>query len=176
MKKNTARGFTYIDLILYIAIVSLMLTTLVPFAWNIIEGGSKSSTQEELSSTARYVSERLLYEIRNAKGIDVSNTTFGQNIANSGKFALLNFAPTNTTSLTISSGILQITQGTNQPVSLNSTNTKITNLVFTNFSSADGITTQHVFFTLTIQAAYPSGRQEFQGSETIQANAEIRSH
>src|SRR3989344_7372816 len=63
------KGFTLIELILYMALVSIVLTAIVPFAWNIIGGGVKSSAQQEVFSQARFVSERIKYEIRNASGI-----------------------------------------------------------------------------------------------------------
>lgn len=62
-------GFTFVEAIIYVSIISIMLTALIPFTWNIVEGGTKSATQEEVSSQARTISERIKYEIRNAVAI-----------------------------------------------------------------------------------------------------------
>src|SRR4051812_5118004 len=56
---NKQAGFTLIELILYIVLLTMMLTTLIPFAWNVIEGGVKVSVEQEVYSQARYVSERI---------------------------------------------------------------------------------------------------------------------
>lgn len=78
---NNNRGFTFIELILYVSIVTIILTAVIPFAWAIITSRTKSSTEQEVFSQARYVSERLKYEIRNAYGIDPASS-FGVNLAN----------------------------------------------------------------------------------------------
>ena len=51
-------GFTYIEMIIYLGIVTLMMTALIPFAWNAIEGGAKSATQREVYSQGNYISEQ----------------------------------------------------------------------------------------------------------------------
>src|ERR1700683_242043 len=69
------KGFTYIDLLLYIGLVVIILSALIPFAWNAIETGVKSTTEQEVFSNAQYISERLKYEIRNATGINSVSAT-----------------------------------------------------------------------------------------------------
>ncbi len=73
--KLNNKGFTFIELILYVAIVAIMMTALIPFAWNAIEGGVKSATEQEVFSQARYVSERIKYEVRNASSINSVTAT-----------------------------------------------------------------------------------------------------
>src|SRR3990167_10720956 len=69
-KLKTDRGFTFIEIILYVSIVSIILVALVPFAWNVIGGSVKSSAEQEVNSQARFISERIKYEVRNADGIN----------------------------------------------------------------------------------------------------------
>src|ERR1700685_365020 len=68
-------GFTYIEFILYIALVVIILSSLIPFAWNAIEAGVKSTTEQEVFSNAQYISEQLQYQIRNASGINSVTST-----------------------------------------------------------------------------------------------------
>jgi len=68
--KKTKIGFTFVELLLYISVVSIMISSLVLFALTIINNGAKSSTHQEVFSQARYISERFKYEIRNATGIN----------------------------------------------------------------------------------------------------------
>src|SRR6267154_1335652 len=69
-EKLDEKGFTFVETILYVSIVSIILTALIPFAWDIIETGNQSAVQQEVSSNARYISEEIKYQIRNASGIN----------------------------------------------------------------------------------------------------------
>lgn len=162
-------GFTYIELILYIAIITIMMTTLIPFAWNVIEGGAKSATEREVFSQGRYVSERLEYEIRNASGI---------NSVSSNQISLSETNPaTNPTIITLNSGNITIQQGVANPVAINSQNTTISNLTFANYTSADN-KTKNIQFVFTINANYPGAgsRQEYKASVAMEGDAEVLSN
>lgn len=149
------------------AIISIIMMSLIPFAWDIIGGSVKSSTQQEVSSQARFISERIKYEIRNANNIN--NVT-----ANS--ISLDVNPPNNPTVIDTSGGNIRITQGVANPVNLNSPTTTISSLSFTDYTSADG-TTKHIGFLFTIDDAFGSSRQEYQvPAMTIESSAELRSH
>ncbi|MEK7571212.1 MAG: type II secretion system protein [Patescibacteria group bacterium] len=168
-RQKFQRGFTYIEIIIYVAILTIMLTTLIPFAWNIIEGGAKSTTQQEVFANARFISERIKYEIRNATGINsVSSTAISLTTATSA---------TNPTVIDLSSGNVRITQGTGSTVNLNSPDTTVSNFTFTNYTSSDN-KTKHIQFTFTLNANYAGAgtRQEYNASTTIEGSAEVRSN
>ena len=162
-------GFTFIELILYISIVTLMLSAIIPFAWNIIGGGVKSSAEQEVSSQARYVSERIKWEIRDATDINSVSAT-------SISLAKPNLS-LNPTTIDLSTGKIRITQGpAGTPYNLNSDDTTITSLTFINYSSSDN-KTKHIQFTFTIDDAYGSLRQEYQVPQvTIESSAEVRNN
>lgn len=170
-------GFTFIELILYIAIVTTLMAALVPFTLAVIGNTTKSTTQQEVFSAGRYVSERLKYEIRNAVDIDAVNSNFDVNLAtNPGtKITLTENGVTNPTIIDVASGKIQIKQGAGAAVFLQSQDTKVTNLIFTNYTSIDN-KTKNIGFTLTIAANYGSTRQEYQETITIQSNAELRNN
>lgn len=166
---KNSKGFTYVEFILYIAIVVIVLSALIPFAWNVIGGGVKSTTQQEVFSNAQYISERLKYEIRNAAGINsVSSTLISLSVAS---------VSANPTVIWLSGGDMYITQGTASAVRLNSQNTTVTNLAFTNFTSSDN-KAKNIQFTFTIAAKYQGAgtRQEYNESTTMESDAELRSN
>lgn len=168
-KKLYNQGFTFIELILYLAIVSIMMTALIPFAWNVIGGGVKSATEQEVFSQARYISERIKYEVRNASGINSVSAT---------QISLATFdAATNPTIITSTSGNITIKQGAGATVNLNSTDTKISSFTFTNYTSADNAT-KNIQFVMTVAANYPNAgsRQEYNESTTLESDAEVRSN
>ncbi len=154
-------------MLLYIAIVTIMVSSLVPFVLTVIGNGAKSATQQEVFSQARYISEKLKYEIRNSIGINSVGTT-SISLATSDSI-------TNPTVIDLLSGNLQIKQGLGVAVNLNSSLTTISNLIFTNYSSVDN-KTKHVQFSFTINSNYGSTRQEYVLSIPIEGSAELRSN
>lgn len=171
------RGFTLIELLLYVGIVAIVLSAIISFAWQVILSGSKSSQQQEVFATARYLSERVIYEIRNALDINVSSSNFNSNLANNpGQKLSLHAASANDpTLIDVSNGKLRITQGSSAAVNLNSNDSKVTDLTFTNNSSGDA-KTKNISFTLTVQSAYSGTRQEFTASVSLQSSAEVRNN
>lgn len=175
---KSGAGFTFIELILYITIVTIMLSAIIPFAWNVIEGGTKSSVEQEVFSQARYVSERLKYEIRSAAGINAGASNFDVNLANNSlqKLQLAESSPVNTLDISVTTaGLVQLDPGNDVPYTINSSDTKVTNLIFTNYTSADN-KTKHVGFTLTITSSYSGSRQEFKETITLRGSAEVRNN
>ena len=164
------KGFTLIELILYMALVSIVLAALIPFALNIIGGSAKSSAQQEVFSQGRFVSERIKYEIRNASGItSVGNTSI----------TLTNFAPDTNTVITLIEGKMTVNKNGAGVVDLNSNDTVITcpsNICFTNYTSGDN-KTKHIQFKITMDDNFGSSRQEYQvPAFDIEGSAEVRSN
>ncbi|OGE17571.1 hypothetical protein A3F00_05420 [Candidatus Daviesbacteria bacterium RIFCSPHIGHO2_12_FULL_37_11] len=167
-KLKTDRGFTFIEIILYVSIVSIILVALVPFAWNVIGGSVKSSAEQEVNSQARFISERIKYEVRNADGI------------NSVAAASISLDPPGTsndpTIIDLSGGRIRIKLGAAADVDLNSTDTNITSLIFTNYTSGDN-KTKHIQFVFVIDDNFGSGRTEYDvPAQTIEGSAEVRSN
>ena len=166
MKKNV--GFTLIELIIYLAIVSTVLTALIKYSWNTIELGEKSVTEQEVFANARLVSERIKYEIRNSTGINTVSST---------SISLQESGGTDPTVISLSSGNIVITQGVGPTAGpLNSNDISITSLTFTNYTSSNN-KTKHIGFSFTAQSTYSGARAEFKISPiTIRSSAEVRSN
>lgn len=160
-------GFTLIELILYIALIVTILSAIVPFVWNTIQTGVKSAVQQEVNSNARYISERIKYEVRNATGVN-SVTATSISLSTS-------VVATNPTVIDLSGGNIRIKQGTGTTVNLNSANTVINSLTFTNFTSADN-KTKNIQYVMTVAASFGAARQEYQDSLVIEGDAEVRSN
>jgi type II secretory pathway pseudopilin PulG len=168
-ENKRSQGFTYIELILYIAILTIIMSSLIPFAWNIIEGGAKNTTEQEVFANARYISERIKYEIRNASGINsVSTNQISLSSADSAS---------NPTIISLSSGNVMIQKGAGSAVALNSSDTTISSLTFTNYTSADN-KTKNIQFTFTLTDNYTNAgvRQEYNATTSVEGSAEVRSN
>lgn len=170
MKKNiNQNGFTLIELILYIALISIFITGAILFVWDLIYSEVKSGVEQEVNQTLRFVSKRVLYEIRNSSGINsVSATSISLSNSDSSK---------NPTVIDVNANQIRIGQGNSgscpisspcflTPVSL------ISNINFTNLSS--GSDTYNIKFEVSV--AKDSDRDEWDYSESYSSSAEIRSN
>ena len=177
MIKTNSLGFTFIELILYLGIVTIVLMAIVPFGITVIASGAKSSTQQEVYDQSRLVSEKLLQQIRGSNGINTGSSNFDVNIASSaGQLSLSQADSTaNPTIIDVSGGKIRIKRGAGVATTLNSTNTTVSSLVFTNYSSSDG-KSKNVGFVMTIIANYNSAGQQYQESVTVRSDGELRSN
>lgn len=170
MKKNKQSlilrnsGFTLIEIILYVGIIAIIFAAIMSFALTVINNGSKSAVQQEVYSNARFISEKIKYEIRRASGI--TNVS-----ANS--ITLTNLAPDSSTVIDLVSGKVQINKNDSGAINLNSDGTTISDLSFTNNTFVDN-KTKNISFTLTVTAN--GVRQEYQSSISLRSSAEIRSN
>ena len=63
------RGFTLIELIIYIAIVGGMLVLITGFLWNILFGNIKETSYQEVQQNARFALTKITQETKKATGI-----------------------------------------------------------------------------------------------------------
>lgn len=173
MKNNT--GFTLIELILYIGIVSVVMMAFIPFVLDMVQGGAKNSVIQEVSGNARLVGERLKLEIRNSSGINVGTSNFDTNLVSGGQISLVKVAPNNPTIIDVSGGRVRIKQGAGTAVELNSTDTEVTSLVFSNYSSGDN-KTKNISFSFTIGNRYSGAKQTYKYEMSMRGAAEVRNN
>jgi type II secretory pathway pseudopilin PulG len=164
---SSASGFTLIELILYVSVVSFVLSALMIFALNIISSTAKSNTQQGLYATARLISERINFEIRDASAVtSVTASTL----------TLASATPANNpTVIDFASGAIRVKEGTGAVLPLNGTDTTVTSFAFTNYTSADG-KAEHVGYTMTIETSYAGARKDYKDTVTLESSAEVRSN
>ena len=165
-----SNGFTFIEAILYVTIVSVMPTALIPFAWDMIEGGVKSSVQQEVSSNARNISERIKYEIRNATGINSTSCGITDKT-----FSLVNNnSSLNPTVITYTSPNITIKQGAGATINLNSADVVISNFSCTQNTS--GTLSKNISVGFTVSQANTGPRADFKSTIAVSTSAELRSN
>ena len=163
-------GFTLIELILYLAIVAIILTSIIPFAWGVIGSGVKSRTQEEVFSNARYISERIKYEIRNSYDINsITNTqiVLCQNPSS---------CATNPTTITFSSPNIIIQNKGGAVVNLNSADVAISAPSGIFFVDYSGGSTKNILYQFTAASNLNSNRSEYTQTVSFEGAAEVRSN
>jgi len=166
-KLNVYAGFTIVEMILYIAIVSIFMTGLVYFTWDVIYGRVKSFVHQEVNQNTRYAAKRISYEIKNASGVN-SVTADSISLATTD-------SARNPTVISVADGRIQIGYGssgncpTTSPCSITSNKVEST-LSFTDLSSGNST---NIKFSLTVSST--GDRHEFNKSETYETSVELRS-
>jgi prepilin-type N-terminal cleavage/methylation domain-containing protein len=156
------KGFTLIELLLYVLIIGVVMSAMLPMALSMADNGAKSRVQEEVASTARNVMEKIKYKIRNAKDISAIS-------ANS--LTLTNYSGANTV-FGLTAGKVTINEGST--INLNSDDTNVTALTFTDFRSGD-LKTKNIQVQMTMQASFSATvREEFNKTVQLQTSAELR--
>lgn len=73
---NTGSGFTFIELIIYIAIIAVFVVALILLVHNIVLGQVKNQALAEVQNNARLALARMKYEIRQSADINESQSQF----------------------------------------------------------------------------------------------------
>jgi prepilin-type N-terminal cleavage/methylation domain-containing protein len=168
-KKNGSffcAGFTLIETLVYIAIFSIFIGSLVSFLNLMTTSRINNQITLEINNQGNDLIRIITQSIRNADSINspsISNT--------SSSLELLTSNPTtSTTVFSESGGILYMTEGTESPIALNNNNVNISNLVFSNLSRSGTSGSIQVRFTLSSMISNSStisGSVNFYGSGTI---------
>lgn len=161
------QGFTLVELILYIALILLVFGSLTAVGLITVQTGQKSSVVSSVGATGRYVSERIKMEIREARGINSVTAT---------SIDLQTFDLTkDPTIIDLSGGNIRVKQGAGSAIAINSTNTTITGLTFTNQTTSNN-KSKNIRFLFGVQSATVSASQIYISSMTVQGDAEVRSN
>lgn len=156
MKRNYyKKGFTLLELMIYMGILSGFLFITFNFALDIMYGDIKSETIREVQQNSRFSMEKMLKVIKSASSV---NRPVAGKSTNS---LILEVADPNldpTTFYTLQ-GKLLMTQGDFGPYELISDRVVVTEIQFTNRSESDnpGVIT----VDLEIEHENPSGRNEY---------------
>ena len=163
---HTKKGTSLIELILYIAIISIFLTGMILFTWDLVYGRVKTNIQQEVTYNISLASKRLQYDIKNADGV---NKTDGSTLS-------LNYAVSDPwrdpTIFSLENGRIMVQTGSNDPYPLTGNRVVVTDLNFTQHSITPE--TENVEFYMRVQSA-SSGRQELEKFETYTTSVEVRS-
>lgn len=161
MRTRNQHGFTLIELLLYVGIASLVMLTITSFLMLIVNARLKNQTLTEVEQQASYAMETITQIIRDSD--DVNTPAVG---ANSTSLTLdMPDAAVDPTTVTLSSGTLEITEGTTTEQLTNSRVT-VSNLTFTNLSRDDDLDSIQMQFTMNYNNS--SGQNVYDYEETFQ--------
>ncbi len=116
-------GFTLVELIVYISLITLFLTGAILFSWDVIYGREKSFRTQVVQQSARIAMAKIAYAITEAKAVQSISTN---------QLILINYSGPNTV-VDLTTGKIQIDSGSG-PIDLTSNQVIVTDLIFTNLS------------------------------------------
>lgn len=167
--KHTRRsaGYTLIELLLYIAISSILLSSITVFAGLVVEARVKNQSIAEVDQQGARAMEIITQTIRNATSITAPAAGASAN-------QLTLVVPTGALSPTVfnlSGSTLQITEGAGAAVALTTNEVQISNLTFKNVtrSGTPGI----VQISFTVDRTNTSGRNEYTYQKVFTTSAEV---
>ncbi|OGH86237.1 MAG: hypothetical protein A2493_00820 [Candidatus Magasanikbacteria bacterium RIFOXYC12_FULL_33_11] len=165
------KGFTIIETLIYVAIVALVSTGLMKFSISITNTRNKVYVVQEVHANMRDALTFIEKKIQEANGINTGSSTFD---TDPGVLSLSMASSTlNPTIISLSSddGILQITEGTSDPIYITTGEVRVSDLQFSDISL--GSISKTISFSLTID--YNSGTYSSQDFKFTQSESGIAS-
>lgn len=146
MKKRalTSRGFSLLELLIYLAILSIMSVVLATAFITLTRGRSQNEARTEVQANARFAMDKISQDIANASSITSPTTTVSNTLQLVVNGATVQYA--------VSNGQLQRTVGGN-PDAVTSTRVTVDAPVFTradNYNAVLNATTTSVQTQLTV--------------------------
>lgn len=170
MNYNSPRqGFTLVEMVLYVAICSILLLSLSVFLSFLLGSRVQSQSITEVNQQGFQVMSLLTSTIRNGRSIQtpsigLSSSTLSLTTAN----ALLN-----PTVFSLASTTMRVQEGSKSPIALTNSRVAVSGLAFQNVSSASS-TEKIIRISFTIDYINTSGRQEYSFSKTFNGSATLR--
>ncbi|HEX6258528.1 MAG TPA: prepilin-type N-terminal cleavage/methylation domain-containing protein [Candidatus Saccharimonadales bacterium] len=168
MESRQQSGYTLIELLLYITILSSLLLAVSSFFTATASMRVRNQAENDVTAQASAIMERITFTIRNADSITAPTT--------GATGAQLNLVvPTAGLSPTIfelNGPVLQIREGTGAAVALSSPSVTVSNLQFKNVTKAG--TAGSVQVTFTVSKVNAGNREEFNFQRTFTATGTLR--
>lgn len=166
-KKQLQHGYTLIELLLYISLLSILLPSMIGFMGLAVEVRVKNQTIAEVNEQGAAAMDYITQTIRNANSITAPATA-------SSASSLTLAVPTAGLSPTVfdtDGSTLRVKESTAAAIPLTNNNVQISNLTFANLtrSGTNGI----VQVSFTLSRVNPANRNEYNYQKTFTTSAEI---
>lgn len=162
------KGYTLIELLLYISVVGLLLVGVSLFFALTADARIKNQSISEVNQQGQAAMDIITQTVRNADSISVPATA-----ASGSQLTLV--VPTSANSPTVfnlSGTVLQIKEGTAATIALTNSKVQVTSLSFKNLSRAS--TPGMVQISFTLSRVNNSGKNEYDYQKTFVTTASVR--
>lgn len=166
---RSQKGFTLVEMVLYVAICSILLITISVFLSFLLGARVRSQAITEVNQQGFQVMSLLTQTIRNGRSIQTPSI----GLASSTLSLTTGNALINPTLFYISSTTMKIKEGSQGEISLTNKRVRISGLVFQNVSSSSS-TEKIMRISYTVDYINPTGRDEYSFSKTFNGSATLR--
>ena len=168
VKTRQQRGFTLIEMLLYIAILAIVAVTISSFIFMVYTSRIKTSTISEVEQQGEQTMSLITQNIRNSSSI--TSPVAG---VSASSLTLVEYNGTlSPTVLNQSGNVIQIKEGAGAVVALCSNRVVVSGLSFQNISNSGSHGMVRIQFTLT--HINSSNRNEYTYSKTFTSTASLR--
>ena len=166
--RSHPKGFTIIELLLYLAISAIILLATSLFLSTLLQSRIKNQTVAEVEGQGLQVMQLITQTVRNV------DTIISPTIGTTGASLSVNTSVSgnNPTIFDLNSGVVQIKEGAAVAVPLTNARVVVSDLAFFNLSRASTPGAVKVQFTIT--AVNNSGRNEYSYTKTFVGSAALR--
>lgn len=168
IKTKYNRGFTLVELILYLGVMSLIVVMVSVLMTMIVGGRVKSQSLAEVEQQGAQAMQIITQTIKNASSI----TTPAQGIAGASLALVVPDAAKSPTIFDLSSGVLRIKEGTGAVIALTNANITVSNLSFHNLTRNSTKGTIRIQFDATRKN--PDNRNEYNYTETFYGTGTLK--
>lgn len=167
-KVSYQAGYTLIELLLYIAMIGVLLGAVVAFFGMTTDARVKNQSITEVNEQGTYVMDYIAQTVRNASAI----TSPAIGASGSSLTLTVPMASLSPTVFSLTSGVLQVKEGTATAVPLTSSKVQVSAFTITNLgrSGTSGI----VKISFTINRLNSSGLNEYDYQRTFTTSVGIR--
>ena len=171
------RGFTFIELLVYIAILSIVMTAIFSFFLWSNKANTKSKASREVLDSMNYAIEIMSSEIKEASSIYAPTTVFD---SNPGQLSLVTkkYLPTGETTsyidLYICGTQLCMKKESQLPVAITSDRVEVSGLIFREIATSS--TAISIQISLLIQYKNPDNKPEYQASAENTITVSLRNY
>lgn len=166
------QGFTFIETIVYIAIIGTIVSSFIVFSISISNSRNKTYVVQEVQANARTALNLITQKIRVAKGVNIASSTF---LSDPGVLSLsMSSSSLNPTIIDLDqdNGRLRIKEGNGKALPMVSDKIRVTNLVFTNLTASSS--RENIGIDLTIEYDNNDTDIEFTHSQSLQTAVSLR--
>jgi type II secretory pathway pseudopilin PulG len=162
------KGFTLLEVLLYVAILSTILVTITSFLFAMLQFNVRGNVTTEVEQQGVQVMQLITQSVRSSEGINSPLLGTTSNTLS----LVTDDTGLNPTIYELNNTSLQLTEGINLSEILTNDKVEVTDLTFRNIGRPDTDGIVRVEFTLT--HVNPENRNEYNYSKTFYGSAAIR--
>jgi type II secretory pathway pseudopilin PulG len=167
---KSQQGYTLIELLLYVAMIGALLTTVTYFFGTVVDARVKNQTVTEVNDQGTALMDYVTQTVRNATAVTAPTTGVSASSLTltvpTGSLSPTVFSLTGAAPITV-----QVKEGTGSLVPLTNDKVQVSGLTFKNLSRASTPGVVQISFTLS--RVNPNGRNEYDYQKTFTTTAEV---